>query len=140
MSADVSVASLSCFEGGLSFNYSENSKVNEYNIRQLKAYTYSSLRVSFTRVPPRLKLDRVLQKRMCLLFAYHSWWYIMYQILIFAWSRFKNFNVANILLNKILYHNFFITTVKNNNISVRYSKNFFVKVVVFNLNLYHFRV
>ena len=43
MSADASVASLSCFEGGLSFSYSENSKVNEYNIRQLKAYTYSSL-------------------------------------------------------------------------------------------------
>jgi hypothetical protein len=43
MFSDASVAPLSCFESGLSFSYSENSKVKEYNIRQLKAYTYSSL-------------------------------------------------------------------------------------------------
>jgi hypothetical protein len=43
MSYNASVAALSCFESGLSFSYSENSKVKEYNIRQLKVYTYSSL-------------------------------------------------------------------------------------------------
>jgi hypothetical protein len=56
------------------------------------------------------------------------------QILIFVWSRFKNFNVANILLNKILYHNFFITTVKNNNIKAM-TRNYPEKMNIMYINI-----
>jgi len=56
MSSDPSVASLSCFESELSFSYSENSKVKEYNIRQLKAYTYSFLIPDLT---PGVEVHRI---------------------------------------------------------------------------------
>jgi len=56
MSSDASVASSSCFESGVSFSYSENSKVKEYNIRQLKPYTYSSLIPDLT---PGVEVHRI---------------------------------------------------------------------------------